>query len=114
MSKYTNTRLEKLLKVLRTEVRTLPKAVKALADVEGELHYQDPVMRAHDTQHARCAEDLLLLGKYDSASSEATLIWHAPTREAIYTQVHAQRPTQGDDAAVRVAEALALGREVLA
>lgn len=112
MSKYTNSRLEKLLKVLRAEVRTLPKAVKALADVEAELHYQDPVMRAHDTQHASRAEQLLILGKYDSASSEATLIWHAPTREALYSQVQVLRPAMGDEAAVRVAEAFALGREI--
>lgn len=98
---------------MRAAIRGNVLTERAFQKFEQLYKFQDNVCGAQDAICAAEAERALALGLYDRASSLATRLWHAPTRDAVYVQAQAMRAPTGDEAAGRIAEAIALGREIV-
>jgi hypothetical protein len=107
---YRDKELGTLMKALRDEVRTLPKAKAALVKVEGRLRYVLKVLDLWDQTHAGRAELFLSLGDVPKANTSASLIFDADTRAALL-----RRAPIGSDRATgeRLEENSLLEREVL-
>ena len=98
------------MKALRASVKPNPEARQLLKEAETRLRYILRVIEQSDAAHVDKAELLLSLGNLPAANVEASLIFDAATRTALYerTQIGAD-----EDDADRLAAAAALGREVL-
>jgi hypothetical protein len=97
-------------KDLRGCVRPFPSAKIALEKVEGRLRFVLRVIETWDDSHAKQAKELICLGCLPAANTAASLIFDADLRRSLL----AQTPISGDaGAAERIAEATALGREML-
>lgn len=76
---------------MRAAIRGNVLAERAFQKFEQLYKFQDNVCGAQDAICAAEAERALALGLYDRASSLATRLWHAPTRDAVYVQAQAMR-----------------------
>jgi hypothetical protein len=109
-AKFKDAQLNGLLRELRAETKTLPKASRTLERVEGRLVYLLRLLGDWDRTHAARAEELLKLGRTESAAATAALIFSEDVRRALYDRAPL---TSDTSAAERYAEAEALGREVV-
>lgn len=108
---YRDKQLADLLKQLRAAVRPYPGAKIALEKVETRLRYILRVVEGWDRLHLERAEQLIRLGNIPAANSAAWMVFDADLRSTIL-----RRCQIGGDATVedRLAEAIELGREILA
>lgn len=106
---YRDRELHRLMRQLRAAVKPIPTANASLAKVEARLRYVLRTMDLSDKTHAERAERLLTFGLVEQANTEASLIWDDATRLNLLA-----RCPIGLDQHNRTAEALELGREVLA
>jgi hypothetical protein len=107
---YRDRELGALMKELRASVKGT-RAELPLGRAEKRLRYVLSIVESWDKYHVNKAELLISLGMFDAANSEATLIFDANTREALYWRA----PVSKDHgAAERLAEIAEMDREVLA
>lgn len=107
---YRDKELHRLMKELRGEVRTIPKAKKALERAEQRLRYTLRVVELWDDSHAKRARELLRLNCIPAANTHATMVFDPELRASLLQLCSVGLDAAADD---RMAEALELGREVL-
>lgn len=105
---YRDRQLHQAFRELRKTIKPDPAARQALANVESRLRYLLRVLETSDKAHAERCELFLQFGLVERANTEASLIWDSDTRAALLA-----RCPIGIDQHNRIAEAQAMGREVL-
>lgn len=108
---YRDKQLGTLMKELRGAVRSLPLAKQALERVEQRLRYVLRVVELWDHTHAERAELLIRLGNLPAANTAASLVFDEGRRHDLLRQTNIGLDATAAD---RLAEAVELGREVLA
>lgn len=107
---YRDAQLTGLMKELRAAVKPLPTAGQALARVEHRLRFVLRVTDLWDKTHAERARTLIQLGNLEAANTSACLIFDAGLRADLLRLAPIKQDTGAGD---RLAEAAAMGREVL-
>src|SRR5437016_2633893 len=96
MSTYHDGPLTQRMKELREATKPLPKAAKALAQLEDRLQYLDTVLHAWDTHHAALARQALEAGRYETGQLTAYMVFDPARRQVLLTEVTMYAPREID------------------
>jgi hypothetical protein len=108
---YRDAQLSAQLKELRAAVKPFAQARAALERVEERLRYVLRMVETWDTSHAERCETLIRLGNLAAANTAASLVFEPGLRTDLLRRCFVGIDHEADD---RIAEAIELGREVLA